>query len=164
MSLDETTSSRRSYPEPSNTTSSLVLKLVLLCSSHLQFHANLRKVDFSANLSYLIPPSSSPSFIVEFRFSKMSQGSTTFPATPVCLSLSKFSYATVSNDSIVPIPWIHLSSKTGLFAIFESNATHLEDGQITNRKRLKIIRDPEVMVRFLLQSFGCLPCHSSGRT
>lgn len=78
-----------------------------------------------------------------------SQSHSTFPPplpSPACLPLTKFSYATVSNEHIVPIPWIHLSSKTGLFALFETSPTQLEDGQLEDRPKLKVLRDPEVMV------------------
>ncbi|KAK5050623.1 hypothetical protein LTR84_003905 [Exophiala bonariae] len=67
-----------------------------------------------------------------------------FPS-PSCLPLNKFSYATVSSEHIAPIPWIHLSSKSGLFAIFEASPTQLENGQLENRQKLKVLRDPEVM-------------------
>lgn len=66
--------------------------------------------------------------------------------SPLCLPLLKFSYATVSDDNIVPIPWIHLSSKNALFAIFETSAVRLEDGRSEGRKKFKVLKDPEVMV------------------
>jgi hypothetical protein len=65
---------------------------------------------------------------------------------PLCLSLHKYSYATVSNESIAPIPWIHLSSKTTLFGIFETVPVQLEDGSSEDRQKFKILNDPEVMV------------------
>lgn len=67
-------------------------------------------------------------------------------SSPLCLSLVKFSYATVSNDSVVPIPWIHLSSKNALFAIFETCSVQLGDGRTEERQRFKVLKDPEVMV------------------
>ncbi|ETI19351.1 hypothetical protein G647_09183 [Cladophialophora carrionii CBS 160.54] len=66
-------------------------------------------------------------------------------SSPLCLPLVKFSYATVSNDNIVPIPWIHLSSKNALFAVFETSPVHLEDGRTEDRQKFKVLKDPEVM-------------------
>ncbi|EXJ91296.1 hypothetical protein A1O1_04406 [Capronia coronata CBS 617.96] len=74
-----------------------------------------------------------------------SQGSQQLSSSPLCLSLLKFSYATVSNESIAPIPWIHLSSKNSLFAVFETSPVQLEDGRVEERQRFKVLRDPEVM-------------------
>ncbi|KIW99174.1 uncharacterized protein Z519_00837 [Cladophialophora bantiana CBS 173.52] len=65
--------------------------------------------------------------------------------SPLCLPLLKFSYATVSNESIAPIPWIHLSSKDALFAIFETSPIQLEDGRAEERQKFKVLQDPEVM-------------------
>lgn len=79
----------------------------------------------------------------------LSTFSTSLPS-PVCLPLNKFSYATVSSEHIAPIPWIHLSSKNGLFAIFETSPTQLENAQLEDRPKLKVLKDPEVMV-FLYQ-------------
>ena len=64
----------------------------------------------------------------------------------LCLPLVKFSYATVSNDNIVPIPWIHISSKNSLFAIFETCPVELDDSRTERRQRFKVVKDPEVMV------------------
>ncbi|KIX98410.1 uncharacterized protein Z520_05711 [Fonsecaea multimorphosa CBS 102226] len=66
-------------------------------------------------------------------------------SSPLCLPLLKFSYATVSNESIAPIPWIHLSSKDALFAIFETSPVQLEHGRIEERQKFKVLQDPEVM-------------------
>ncbi|EXJ76380.1 uncharacterized protein A1O5_00888 [Cladophialophora psammophila CBS 110553] len=66
-------------------------------------------------------------------------------SSSLCLPLLKFSYATVSNESIAPIPWIHLSSKDALFAIFESSPVQLEDGRTEERQKFKVLQDPEVM-------------------
>ncbi|KAJ9613936.1 hypothetical protein H2200_002072 [Cladophialophora chaetospira] len=65
--------------------------------------------------------------------------------SPLCLPLLKFSYATVSNDNIVPIPWIHLSSKNALFAIFETSPVQLDDGRTEERQKFKVLKDPEIM-------------------
>ena len=67
-------------------------------------------------------------------------------SSPLCLALLKFSYATVSNDNVVPIPWIHLSSKNALFAIFETSSVQLEDGRTAERQKFKVLKDPEIMV------------------
>lgn len=69
---------------------------------------------------------------------------------PVCLPLLKFSYATVPMDSVAPVPWTHLASKNNLFAMFETARTRGLDGQVEERKKFKVLRDPEVMV--ILQS------------
>ena len=87
--------------------------------------------------------------------SQGSHGSQKLSQSPLCLPLLKFSYATVSNESIVPIPWIHLSSRNALFAIFETSPTQLEDGRTEERQKFKVLRDPEVMV-LGLQSASCL--------
>lgn len=75
-----------------------------------------------------------------------SQGSQQLSSSPLCLSLLKFSYATVFNESIAPIPWIHLSSKNSLFAVFETSPVQLDNGRVEERQRFKVLRDPEVMV------------------
>ena len=67
-------------------------------------------------------------------------------AGPICLSLLKFSYATVPMDSVAPVPWVHISSKNNLFAIFEAARTRRIDGTVEERQKFKILRDPEVMV------------------
>ncbi|KIW80176.1 hypothetical protein Z517_06791 [Fonsecaea pedrosoi CBS 271.37] len=64
---------------------------------------------------------------------------------PLCLPLEKFSYATMPNESILPIPWIHLHSKDTLFAIFETGPVQLEDGRVEERQTFKVLHDPEVM-------------------
>ncbi|KAL2428537.1 hypothetical protein ABEF91_008803 [Exophiala dermatitidis] len=74
-----------------------------------------------------------------------SQGSQKLSSSPLCLPLLKFSYATVSNESIAPIPWIHLSSKNSLFAVFETSPVQLENGYVGERQKFKVLRDPEVM-------------------
>ena len=91
----------------------------------------------------------------------MSQNTVSFPDAPVCLPLLKFSYATVSNESVMPIPWIHLSSKTGLFAIFESTESTLDDGQIRVRKKFKVTNDPEIMVRWPKSPYSFSPVSRS---
>jgi hypothetical protein len=64
----------------------------------------------------------------------------------MCLPLYKFSYATVSAESIAPIPWIHVSGKNRLFAVFETTLVQLDDGRVDGRQKLKVLQDPEVMV------------------
>ena len=70
-------------------------------------------------------------------------------AGPVCLPLLKFSYATVPMDSVAPVPWTHISSKRNLFAVFETVRTRGLDGSVEERKKFKVLQDPEVMVIFL---------------
>lgn len=72
--------------------------------------------------------------------------------SPLCLPLLKFSYATVSNESIAPIPWIHLSSKNALFAIFETSPTQYGDGRTEERPKFRILQDPETLVLGLVLS------------
>ncbi|KEF52206.1 uncharacterized protein A1O9_11833 [Exophiala aquamarina CBS 119918] len=74
----------------------------------------------------------------------LSTFSSSLPSS-LCLPLTKFSYATVSNENIVPIPWIHLSSKNSLFALFDTSPTLLDNGQVEDRQKLKVLRDPEIM-------------------
>ena len=70
-------------------------------------------------------------------------------ANPVYLALVKFSYATVPMDNVAPVPWTHISSKRDLVAMFETVRTRSHDGTIEERKKFKVLRDPEVMVIFL---------------
>ncbi len=62
------------------------------------------------------------------------------------LSLSKFSYATVSEDTVAPIPWIHLSSKGNLDARFENVALPDQFGQIQEQRKFRVINGNEIMV------------------
>lgn len=75
-----------------------------------------------------------------------SQASQTLSPSPLCLSLVKFSYATVPNESIVPVPWMHIPGKNNLFAVFEIYLAQCDDGRPVERQILKVLRDPEVMV------------------
>ena len=63
------------------------------------------------------------------------------------LSLSKFSYATVSEDTVAPIPWIHLSSKGSLYARFENVAIPDQFGQVKEQRKFRVINGTEIMVR-----------------
>ncbi|KIV83461.1 hypothetical protein PV11_05483 [Exophiala sideris] len=74
-----------------------------------------------------------------------SQGSQKLAHSPLCLPLSKFSYATVSNESIAPIPWLHISGKNRLFAVFETSPTQMEGGRVEDRQKFKVLQDPEIM-------------------
>jgi hypothetical protein len=65
---------------------------------------------------------------------------------PLCFPLLKLSYSTVSNDSISPIPWIHLSSKHNLLAVFEIIRSQDSRGQFAESRMFKIMRDPEIVV------------------
>lgn len=62
------------------------------------------------------------------------------------LSLSKFSYATVSEDTHAPIPWIHLSSNGSLFATFENGHVQNEFGQYKELRRFQVINGSETLV------------------
>ena len=65
---------------------------------------------------------------------------------PLCLPLLKLSYATVSDGNISPIPWTHLSSKTDLWAIFDTVRMEDSQGQVSTQRLFKVIKEPEVMV------------------
>ena len=52
-------------------------------------------------------------------------------------------------DSVAPVPWTHISSKQNLFAVFETVRTRSLDGSVEERKKFKVLRDPEVMVILL---------------
>ncbi|KIW14902.1 hypothetical protein PV08_07687 [Exophiala spinifera] len=65
--------------------------------------------------------------------------------SPLCLPLFKFSYATVSAEGVAPIPWIHISGKNRLFAVFETISVQVEDGRFEDRQMFKVLQDPEVM-------------------
>lgn len=68
------------------------------------------------------------------------------PPSPVCLSLQKFSHATVVQNSVGPLPWNHIVSHGDIFALFETVRTLNADGTTTDSKRFKIVQDPNVMV------------------
>ena len=80
--------------------------------------------------------------------SQGSQGQT----GPLCLPLVKYSYATVSSDNVAPIPWIHLSSKQNLVAVFDTLRLQSSQGQITEQSVLKVMKGPETMVPVLKES------------
>jgi hypothetical protein len=83
----------------------------------------------------------------------------------ICLSLVKYSFATVSIESVAPVPWVHVSSKNNLFAIFETAKTRRLDGTIEERPKFKVLRDPEIMVTFLIQMcWKCVSSHLLGRS
>jgi hypothetical protein len=65
---------------------------------------------------------------------------------PLSLSLSKFSYSTVPEDSNSPIPWIHLSSKGNLFAVFEKCRSWDQQGQLHDQSRFRVRNGAEIMV------------------
>ena len=62
------------------------------------------------------------------------------------LSLSKFSYATVPEDSNAPIPWTHLSSKGSLFAVFEKSHSGDLQGHLHDKSRFRVTNNTKVMV------------------
>jgi hypothetical protein len=63
------------------------------------------------------------------------------------LPLAKVSFATcpIDTDISAPIPWTHLTGDN-LFAAFEDVTSTNLDGSSEDSKRLKVLRDPEVMV------------------
>ena len=68
---------------------------------------------------------------------------------PLCLQLAKYSYATVSTEHIAPIPWIHLSSRDNLVAVFDILRFQSSQGDITESTILKVMKEAEVMVDIL---------------
>lgn len=66
---------------------------------------------------------------------------------PTCFPLAKFSHATVSGDLVKPIPWIHLSDKGHLHAVFEEDSRPSQLDNANGNTQLKILADPEVLVR-----------------
>lgn len=78
----------------------------------------------------------------------------TLKVGPLCLPLAKFSYATVSDDKLRPIPWTHLSSKSHLFAVFETTRTQNSQGHITDQRIFKVMQDPNIMVALPMTSVG----------
>jgi len=72
------------------------------------------------------------------------------PQMPLSLPLLKFSYATVPNDSVAPIPWIHLSSKNSLYCVFDTISSQTENGVMEERQKFKVLQDREVMVRLTI--------------
>ena len=65
---------------------------------------------------------------------------------PLSLSLSKFSHATVPEDSNAPIPWVHLSSRGNLFAVFEKCRSWNHQGQLHDQSNFRVTNGAEVMV------------------
>ena len=76
-----------------------------------------------------------------------------FSAGPISLSLSKFSYATVSEDSNAPIPWLHLSSKGNLFAVFQNGRTLDRLGHHQDQSRFRVVNGTEIMVRMSSRAY-----------
>lgn len=65
---------------------------------------------------------------------------------PLSLSLSKFSYSTVSEDSNAPIAWVHLSSKGDLVGVFEKFRSLDLQGQLHDQSRFRVTNGAEIMV------------------
>lgn len=78
--------------------------------------------------------------------SKQKKEHATTPPSPICLSLQKFSHATVVQNSVGPLPWNHIVSHGDIFALFETVRTLDADGTMRDCKRFKIVQDPNVMV------------------
>jgi hypothetical protein len=71
------------------------------------------------------------------------------PLGSICLPLVKFSHATVPISSVAPVPWIHISSTRELFASFDTLTIKNSNGTNEERKKFRVLRDPEVMVTIL---------------
>jgi hypothetical protein len=63
----------------------------------------------------------------------------------ICLSLQKYSFATVNQNSVGPLPWQHRVSHGNLFLSFETNRI-VENGVTRDSRRFKILQDPDTMV------------------
>lgn len=68
---------------------------------------------------------------------------------PSYLPVTKFSYATVANDSVAPIPWKHLNPITGLVAIFETLYCQNSDGTVQRQLKFKVTLGNETLVSSL---------------
>ncbi|KAK5946066.1 hypothetical protein PMZ80_000205 [Knufia obscura] len=75
------------------------------------------------------------------------------PPTRVTMALTKFSAATTSNGYPGPIPWTHIISENGLFAMFEIPSSQ-NMSQTSESARFKIINDPEVLEDINLDALG----------
>lgn len=77
-------------------------------------------------------------------------GSRSSSNAPILLPLVKFSYAKgpMNVDSSAPVHWTHLTSKNNLFAIFQTTRSRNIDGSLEERTKLKVLQDPEVMVKY----------------
>ena len=67
-------------------------------------------------------------------------------SSPLSLSLSKFSYATMPEDSNAPISWTHISNKGSLSAVFEKGRSCDHSGQLHDQSRFRIVNGTEIMV------------------
>lgn len=63
--------------------------------------------------------------------------------------LSKFSYATTSQGYNGPIPWTHLMSDTGLFAVFEASSTQDTSQGSPSVNTFKVLHEPQILVSHL---------------
>ena len=82
-----------------------------------------------------------------FGSSMQYQGSPdSFSSDPLSLSLSKFSYSVVPEDSNAPIPWIHLTSKGNLLAVFQNCRTWDYLGHPQDQSRFKVSNGTQTMV------------------
>ena len=77
----------------------------------------------------------------------LSQRSIQGVAQPLVFSLAKFSYATCSADLIGPINWTHLPDRDNLHAVFDHVCVQEMSGPVVEKKVLKVVRGPEIMVR-----------------
>lgn len=68
------------------------------------------------------------------------------PPTQLTMPLMKFSAATTSHGYSGPIPWTHIISENGLFAMFEFSSSQ-NMSQATESARFKVVNDPEVLAR-----------------
>lgn len=67
---------------------------------------------------------------------------------PTVMSLEKFSFATVSDESTSPIiPWKHLDDRNNLALVFETVRSQGFKGAVEEKQRLKVIRRSETLVR-----------------
>lgn len=75
------------------------------------------------------------------------------PPTQLTMALTKFSSATTSQGYPGPIPWTHIISETGLFAVFEFPVPQTMS-QGSGSARFKIINEPEILEDINLDALG----------
>ena len=62
------------------------------------------------------------------------------------LPLSKFSHATVSEDTGTPIPWVHLAGRGDLFAVFEDGPSMVSSQGPPDQKLFRVVNGADLMV------------------
>jgi hypothetical protein len=119
------------------------------CCEHLLLlaHSNLYRVITACHVPGLILPACC---FLSSRFTMpgLSTGSSAALLLPpaICLPLQKYSFVTVDQNRVGPLPWQHVVSHGSLFVSFETN--RIVEGVVSARdsRRFKILQDPNIMV------------------